>query len=164
MTDTINRDQPEQQREGLLIPHPEASRPVEEEQSEQLPSLENKEQPSASKETAPLKEGLLHRKRRPTVAIPIVRDEVTLKIEKIMEEGLGEAFTRLSPVAQQEFKLKGEETARSLRELLKTTHVKVKKIFRLLLEWLKILPGLNRFFLEQEAKIKADKIIALHKK
>jgi hypothetical protein len=27
-----------------------------------------------------------------------------------------------------------------------------------------MLPGVNRFFLEQEAKIKADHIITLHKK
>jgi len=109
-------------------------------------------------------------KRRPRPVQPTgpitsgVRDEVVLRIEKIMEDGVGDAFQRLSPTAQQEFKIKGEETALKIRDLLKSSHIKVKKIFQLILEWLKILPGVNRFFLEQEAKIKTDHIITLHKK
>lgn len=102
--------------------------------------------------------------RRTPTAIPSVRDPIAIKVEKIMEEGLNEAYGRLSPVAQQEFKLKGEETAHKITELLKSAHVQVKKIFRLLLDWLKMLPGVNRFFLEQEAKIKTDKIIMLNNK
>lgn len=95
--------------------------------------------------------------------IPTFKDEVSVKIEKIMEEGLEKAYQELSPIAQQEFKMKGESAAIQIRELLKSTHVKVKKIFRLILEWLKMLPGINKFFLEQEAKIKTDKIIAIKK-
>ena len=90
-----------------------------------------------------------------------MRDDLSVKIENIMEDGLAEAFKELPPIERQEFKIKGEETAKKIRDLLKSTHVKVKKIFRLLLDWLRMLPGINRFFLEQEAKIKADKIIAL---
>ncbi len=101
--------------------------------------------------------------QRKTITVPQTRDEVTVKIEKIMEEGLNEAYQRLSPIAKQEFKIKGEQTALKIRDLLKAGHVKVKKILRLLLDWLRVLPGVNRFFLEQEAKIKADKIIALKK-
>lgn len=107
---------------------------------------------------------VLKRKKPKPSAIPQLRDEVTVRIEKILEDGVGDAFSRLSPVAKQEFKLKGEETSRKIRELLKSSHIKVKKIFRLILEWLKMLPGINRFFLEQEAKIKTDRIISLHKK
>ena len=92
------------------------------------------------------------------------KDAVMVKIEKIMEEGLNDSYQRLSPVAKQEFKLKGEQTASQIRELLKSTHVKVKKVLRLILDWLRMLPGVNHFFLEQEAKIKTDKIIALKNK
>ena len=102
-------------------------------------------------------------KPRPAMPSPI-KDAVIIKIEKIMEEGLNDSFQRLSPVAKQEFKLKGEQTASQIRELLKSAHVKVKKILRLILDWLRILPGINHFFLEQEAKIKTDKIIALKNK
>ena len=100
------------------------------------------------------------KKQKPTT-IPQIRDEVTVKVEKIMEEGMADAFKELNPIERQEFKIKGEETALQIRELLKATHIKIKKIFRLLFEWLKMLPGINRFYLEQEAKIKADKIISL---
>jgi hypothetical protein len=93
--------------------------------------------------------------------IPQVRDKFTVEIEHIMAEGLEEAYRELPIIEQQKFKIKGEETALKIRQLLKATHLKVKKIFRLLLDWLRMLPGINRFFLEQEAKIKADKIIAL---
>ena len=108
----------------------------------------------------PSKLPLLNKKQ---IKIPQVRDEITVKVEKIMEQGLNDAYERLSPIAKQEFKIKGEETALKIRQLLKSTHVKVKKILKLLLEWLRMLPGVNRFFLEQEAKIKAEKIFALKK-
>ncbi len=107
---------------------------------------------------------LLHLRRKPRPTLPQVRDEVTVKIEKILEEGVGDAYSRLSPVAKQEFKLKGEEVARQIRDLVKGAHVKVKKVFQLILEWLKMLPGINRFFLEQEAKIKTDRILSILKK
>jgi hypothetical protein len=100
------------------------------------------------------------KKRKPT-KIPQVRDELTVEVEKLLEEGLEDAYKEMTPIQQQEFKIKGEKTALEIRSLLKGTHVKIKKIFLLIIEWLKIIPGLNRFFLEQEAKIKADKIIAL---
>lgn len=108
-----------------------------------------------------LKRALRQPKKKKQTTVPQVRDEITVNIEKIMEEGLADAFRALSPIEQQEFKIKGEETARAIRLSLKSAHVKVKKIFRLLLEWLKMLPGINKFFLEQEAKIKADRIIGL---
>lgn len=101
---------------------------------------------------------------RKPIVIPQAKDEIAVKIEKILEDGLGDAYQRLSPIAKQEFRIKGEKTAVKISELLRSTHVKVKKILRLIIEWLKILPGINRFFLEQEAKIKTDKIIELKNK
>lgn len=109
-----------------------------------------------------LKNSLRASKKKPVI-MPQVRDDLTLKIEHVMEDGLKDAFIALSPLEQQEFKLKGEQTARQIRTLLGETKIKIKKIFELLLEWLKLLPGVNRFFLEQEAKIKVDQILAIHK-
>ena len=144
---------PTQKREGENLKQQEAT-PVE---------IETEK--STVREITEMVGNFLPGKRRPKpTAIPQVRDEITVKIEKIMEDGVADAFSRLSPVAREEFKLKGEETARSIRVLLQATHVKVKKIFQLILEWLRMLPGINKFFLEQEAKIKTDRIIALHSK
>lgn len=94
--------------------------------------------------------------------IPVVQDETVLKIEKILESGLGDQFAKLSPIAKQEFKIKGEETAIKIKDLMQSTHIKIKKILYLIIEWLKILPGVNKFFLEQEAKIKTDLLVELH--
>lgn len=100
--------------------------------------------------------------KRAQTQIPSPRDPLTLKVEKILEENVGEAYSRLSPLAKQEFKIKGEVVAEKIATLLRSTHIKAKKIFQLIFDWLKLLPGVNKFFLEQEAKIKTDKIIALH--
>lgn len=108
-----------------------------------------------------LRQKLSGKKPQKMLAIPQVKDTMTVKIEHILEEGLSDAYQELTPVQKQEFKIKGEETAWKIRNLLKDSHIKIKQIFRLLIEWLKMLPGINRFFLEQEAKIKADRIIAL---
>lgn len=84
------------------------------------------------------------------------------QIEKVLEEDLGEIYNNLTPQEQKAFKIKGEEVTRSIFQLVyHQTKVKVKKIVKLIRMWLKTVPGINKFFLEQEAKIKADKIIAL---
>jgi hypothetical protein len=130
-------------------------------ESESVPEKEQEQKiENPSKETQHKKRILPHRFSGPV--LPPLQDPLAQKIEKILEENVGDAYQRLSPLAKQEFKLKGEVTARKISELLRGTHVKVKKIFQLILEWLKMLPGINRFFLEQEAKIKTDRIIALH--
>lgn len=137
-----------------------------------IPQAETTEQVEIKLQAPPEKEGFLEetiaglknklksQKKKPTT-IPQVKDAVMVEVEHIMEDGLKDAFRELTPVQQERFKIKGEETAWKIRELLRAAHVKVKKIFQLLLEWLKMLPGINHFFLEQEAKIKTDKILTL---
>ncbi len=93
--------------------------------------------------------------------IPLVKDTLTKQVEEILEQDLGDAFEELSPVKKQEFILKGERAAFEIRQLMKKSKVNVRKVFQIIVNWLTFLPGLNRFFVEQEAKIKADKIIAL---
>lgn len=82
-------------------------------------------------------------------------------IDKILAEGLHEIFLQLDKKKQQEFKQTGEETVSKINALLNKTKVKLDKIVDLIRNWLRLIPGVNRFFLEQEAKIKADKIIRL---
>lgn len=84
------------------------------------------------------------------------------QIESVLEEDLGEIYNNLTPAEQKAFKIKGEETTRTIFQLVyQKTKIKVKKIVKLIRNWLKTVPGINKFFLEQEAKIKADKIVAL---
>jgi hypothetical protein len=85
-------------------------------------------------------------------------------IEKILSEGLEEVYQKMLPEKQQLFKEKGEETASKIDELLKKVVIQAQKILELIKGWLRLIPGVNKFFLEQEAKIKTDKIIAISEK
>jgi len=94
----------------------------------------------------------------PTRDIPPLQQE----IESVLEENLSELFRELTPAQRVEFKNQGEVAAGRITKLLQQAKVKVSQILRLIREWLSSLPGINRYFIEQEAKIKADKIIKLH--
>lgn len=85
-------------------------------------------------------------------------------IDDILSEGLHDIFMNMAPAQQQAFKNKGEETVVKINELLSKTKVQIGKIISLIRDWLKMVPGINQFFLEQEVKIKADKIIKLKDK
>lgn len=141
--------------------------------SEKLPSFESA---IGSPEKKTVTESTALEQRTPNVILPTanqmstnqsnaVRDESIIrykKIESILEEDLGEIYNNLTPADQKIFKMKGEETTRSIFQLVyQKSKIKVKKIVKLIKLWLKSVPGINKFFLEQEAKIKADKIVAL---
>lgn len=86
------------------------------------------------------------------------------KVEKVLEEDLAEVYFKLPKEKQGEFKKKGEVTALKISQLLQAVKVKVKQIFKLIISWLSIIPGVNKHFLEQEAKIKTDRLLALREK
>lgn len=83
------------------------------------------------------------------------------QVESVLTDGLESTYAALDPEHQRQFKQVGEETASSIERLLQDSKVQVRKILHLIVRWLKIIPGVNQFFLEQEAKIKADKIWSL---
>jgi len=83
------------------------------------------------------------------------------EIEKILEAGLEDIYLSLSPEKQREFKMEGEKTTREINILLNKTKINIGKIIALIRRWLLVIPGINKFFLEQEAKIKADEIVKL---
>ena len=83
------------------------------------------------------------------------------KIEKLLESDLAEIFLNMSPEKQEEFAVKGEEISRKINKLLEKAKITLKEIISLIKEWLQIIPGVNKYFVEQEAKIKADEIIRL---
>lgn len=98
----------------------------------------------------------------PTEALE--EDETISQVEHILEEDLGPTFASLDAQHQQLFKKKGEETAKAINSLLGHAKVKVQKIFELIKAWLMIIPGINKWFVIQESKIKVDKIIKLKHK
>jgi hypothetical protein len=92
---------------------------------------------------------------------PVPKAPLQNEIEDILEEGLEGIYHSLDPATQKEFKEKGEETAFKISILIRQAKIKIRQILKLIIEWLKLIPGINKFFLEQEAKIKTDKILRL---
>lgn len=95
----------------------------------------------------------------PTLISP--EEERRKQIDLILSEGLNDVFLNMTKKQQKEFQEKGIKTVNKINKLLSQTKVKVKKIVDLIKSWLKTIPKVNRYFLEQEAKIKTDKIIKL---
>lgn len=94
----------------------------------------------------------------PSVQLP-VKSQLQKEIEDVLEEDLETIYWELSEPERLIFRHKGEETASKIRLLLGETTVRVQEVFRLIIEWLKLLPGVSKFFIEREAKIKTDKIL-----
>jgi hypothetical protein len=104
----------------------------------------------------------------PAVAAPVASaspfEQRGRQIESVMAKGLEEIYMSLPPEKKAEFKRVGEETAVKVNLLLEKTKVNIGKVVNLIKKWLSLLPGVNKMFLEQEAKIRSDEILKLRKK
>jgi len=81
------------------------------------------------------------------------------KIERVMEENMETIFFKMDDAHRRMFKEEGERTARQIENVIAIGKSMAVKILELLKNWLRLIPGVNKFFLEQEAKIKTDKIL-----
>ncbi len=120
------------------------------------------EKPEPSAETAPTAQTATTNVAEPVTLTP--QQERAAQIEQILEEDLSSVYFNLPEDKREEFRYKGEQTAQEIGTLLDSTKIKVKKIIGLIKTWLLLIPGVNKFFLEQEAKLKADRIIKLNEK
>jgi hypothetical protein len=163
--------------DGLLTPEkPQEQQPGGLEQSSsEISSVEADE--AAFEHSAERLDDILHAEAAPKTQLQVKRtvqqtddlsqqqmsqkDPIVIEVEKILEDGVGSFYSALSDDAKLAFKKKGEETAFEISEMVRTLHVKFKRLIYLISDWLKTIPGVNRFFLEQEAKIKADRIMQL---
>lgn len=106
---------------------------------------------------------------KPTIPSPPTpakapKSETRRKIEQILSEDLVDLYRAMDANQKVLFRQKGEETASAIESLLQSAKATAKKIIKLISEWLKLIPGVNKFFLEQETKIKTDKILEINKK
>ena len=90
--------------------------------------------------------------------VVVQKDQVLLEVEKILEEELGEIYGKLPVEVQPVFKQKGEEASAEIAVMVRNLSLKVKRALELIRKWLLTIPHVNKFFLEQQAKIKVDKI------
>lgn len=100
----------------------------------------------------------------PVVTAAPRKDPVLADVEHVLEDGMGETYAKLTPAAKQQFRSKGEVAAGRIRQMISRGHLKLKDVWKLIRDWLRVIPGASRFFVEQEAKIKTDRIIRLAEK
>lgn len=81
------------------------------------------------------------------------------EVESILSDGLKDIYTALPADHKQSFKQKGEFVANAITDLIIRGGVKVKMVWKLITDWLGSLPGMNKYFLEQEIKIKTDRVM-----
>ncbi len=91
-------------------------------------------------------------------------DPLAHDIEQILGQDLGPIFYNMDKVLQQQFQQEEAKTVLKIKQLLDSGHAQAKKIFKLIFDWLKMIPGVSTFFLKQEAKIKTDRILRLKDK
>ncbi|MBU1180438.1 hypothetical protein KJ885_05850, partial [Patescibacteria group bacterium] len=92
------------------------------------------------------------------------KDEELVMIENILSEDIKDLYSQLPQLKQKAFQQKGEEAALKIKVILKKTRVRANEIFELIKNWLKMLPKITIYFLEQEAKIKTDKVLEMRKR
>ncbi len=153
-----------QQQETEQMESWESSAPIEKDRGQKnsesvdFKKLEARRQKDEHKEKQVMSDiGKIKQKKYSSLPSVSIKD-----IEQVLSGGLEEAYFNMAPEIQQKFKQKGEETARKIKEILGKARFNVKKITKLIMNWLKIIPGANMFFLEQESKIKTDEILKLN--
>lgn len=142
-------------------PVPEAvERPVEVTR-ERAPEITREKRPEVTTETEAGR-----RQYAPPPTVPAaprgVKSPELVKIENILSEHLDTLFLQMTPQQQMTFKEQGEVAASKIEKLLQETKLRVRDILNTIKEWLRLVPGVNKFFLETEAKIKTDRLLNLH--
>lgn len=97
-----------------------------------------------------------------SVAVPVANDprvKILKDIEAILSDGLQDVYKGLSDDRKKIFRQKGEAAANAIAEMVIQGKAKIKEIWKLLKDWLGSLPGMNKYFLEQEIKIKTDRVM-----
>lgn len=92
---------------------------------------------------------------------PLPKTAVRLEIESVLSEHINAMISHMDVEAKTAFKLQANETASTIEKRVNTAKATAKKVIRLITTWLRLIPGVNEFYIEQEAKIKADKILEL---
>ncbi len=97
----------------------------------------------------------------PIVQAPVIKDELTVEVERVLEDGLGDFYATLNSAEKEKFKIKGEHAATEITIMVRSMKINFKRVLWLIRDWLLTFPSINKFFLEQEAKIKVDTIKAM---
>ena len=141
---------------------------------EQVPSQEQTSDAGRQIETAPETSAVIEREdTQAAVTLPddtsqvksqVSNTQIILQeVENILSHDMDKTFLNMDVATQHQFKIKGEQTSRQIILLLQKGKIGIKKITALILEWLRIIPQVNKHYIEQTAKIKAENIISMYK-
>jgi len=84
-------------------------------------------------------------------------------VRDVLQEDIYELYSQMLPAEQEKFRDEGLRVAGTIKGLLGAVKVNVKKIVELIGAWLSRLPGINKYFIKQESKIKLDKLLQIKK-
>lgn len=114
------------------------------------------------------------RPQKTTKALPITekqkeeaalqKDEELVMIENVLSENIKDLYSQLSGLKKKAFQKRGEEAALKIKTILQGTKIRANEIFELIKAWLQMLPKISGYFLDQEAKIKTDKVLEMKRK
>lgn len=95
------------------------------------------------------------------LAVAVPKSSLRKNIETILSDGLMHVYQTMSLKDQERFRVTGEETATAIEMLVTSLKATGKQLVQLLRAWLLLIPHVNKFFMEQETKIKTDHLLVL---
>lgn len=98
------------------------------------------------------------------VARPVVVEKTALREDieaALSDEPLQRIYAGLPPAVQGRFRDEGSALAAWLETVITTGKFILKEAHRRIVAWLRIIPRVNHWYLQQEAKVKTDAILAL---
>ena len=167
---TINSNKPEKLPHSAsaseIISSPEATIDYPEQLAGAETSVEKPAEQQAGRESVSREQDIPSLQPKPVdegVTIHPIPKSITLrKIESILEGDLDDVYFRLDEAHQRLFKEEGERAAKQIEAVLATGKSIAVKILAIIKKWLQVIPGINKFFIEQEAKIKTDQITRIN--
>lgn len=96
--------------------------------------------------------------RAPVAAPKPPKEPLLIEVEEVLTENIADIYKQLPEQKKALFRRTGEQVAAQITQMMKSGIMQIKKVLGWIRTWLMIIPGVNQFFLEQEAKIKSDKI------
>lgn len=152
---------PDHELESNLLPETpevsaEATVETKKEASEQQETLVVEQQ---LEQEAPVQAPEVH--EEPSMAIQAApkKDKLLVQIEETLAEDLTEIYLNLPEEKRPLFREKGEKAAHQIQQLLESGKAKAKQILAIILDWLRMIPNVNRFYLEKTAEIKTNRLI-----
>lgn len=148
---------------GKEYPKEEIEKPLEEkerpQEKKEIPEIYQKPIEEIEKKPRTIIPPIISKKKKEE--IPQIKTETQIVIEKILFSDLNEIIAKLDEGHKIIFQKRGEEIAWEISGLLPKVKTKIKRIFQLIREWLRLIPGVNKFFLEEEVKKKIKEILKI---